>query len=578
MEFKEVLIKDIIPDPNQPRKFFDEHAMDELIASVLEKGVIQPILLRMNKKKQKLMLVCGERRLRASLAVMTAHKTRNTIPAVIRELSDDEALELQIIENLQRKEVHPMEEAVAFKSLLDNGKDLKEIAAKVGKSEFFARQRIKLCSLTDDWQKIFFENRINISEVLKLVLFDADVQKDLLDDVRENEKDIKLNDWMLKKYKGDLESAPFDLNSTTLNKIMGACTNCKYNSATAQLFQDVTKATCSNINCFKTKCDNNFVKALAEAQDDPTMMFVIDEYSDKYSDKFTKSVEQSGFPVMSKYQYSHEELPDKPDFAEFEEEWDYDDGDKTVMEKAFARVMNDYNDDLLQYQKNVDAGKFKNAFMMTGNDRGKFIYISMKKAGSSSPAKATNKTAGADVSATAEDITAEIDRIKTREKRTKEIDQQKIWDELRKQFNPGANASILKGEFTQVEREAIAHTLLSKITYDQNSAFCTLFKAQRIKPDFSNVSEETLRQMTRFFFLNNLPPTTLYSGYSPEALVCLKVANQYFPSVLKEVQDKQDAIAAKRIAKIDKRIGELQKKELATPAAAKKTPAKKSTK
>jgi ParB family chromosome partitioning protein len=155
-EFKLTPLKEIHPDPNQPRKFYDESAMQELIQSVKEKGILQPILVRPNGNG--FVLVCGERRYRASVAAGLTE-----IPTVIRHLSDDEALELQIIENLQRKDVHPMEEAVAFKSLLDNKQKvhtLEEIAARVGKSEFYVRQRMKLNALTKDWQEVFYSKKM----------------------------------------------------------------------------------------------------------------------------------------------------------------------------------------------------------------------------------------------------------------------------------------------------------------------------------------------------------------------------------------------------------------------------------
>lgn len=98
-EFKNVPLKSIKADPNQPRHFYDEAAMEELTASVREKGILQPILLRPSGKTY--MIVCGERRYRAALSVNAAFKDRNEIPAIIRELTDEEALELQIIENLQ---------------------------------------------------------------------------------------------------------------------------------------------------------------------------------------------------------------------------------------------------------------------------------------------------------------------------------------------------------------------------------------------------------------------------------------------------------------------------------------------
>ncbi|MBK7885509.1 MAG: ParB/RepB/Spo0J family partition protein [Chitinophagaceae bacterium] len=101
--------------------------MTELVESIKTNGVLQPILVR--PKGKGYMLVCGERRYRA-----TKEAGLTEVPAVIREMTDDEALEAQIIENLQRKDVHPMEEAVAFNSLIENKKySVIEVAARVGK-------------------------------------------------------------------------------------------------------------------------------------------------------------------------------------------------------------------------------------------------------------------------------------------------------------------------------------------------------------------------------------------------------------------------------------------------------------
>jgi ParB family chromosome partitioning protein len=108
-DFKTILLDDIHPDPNQPRKYYDALAMEELTQSVKEKGVLQPVLIRPNGNGY--ILVCGERRYRAS-----KEAGLTDIPAVIRQLTDDEALELQIIENLQRKDVNPMEEGTAFQN------------------------------------------------------------------------------------------------------------------------------------------------------------------------------------------------------------------------------------------------------------------------------------------------------------------------------------------------------------------------------------------------------------------------------------------------------------------------------
>lgn len=109
MELKEIKLADIVISKTNPRKTFDEQSIEELAQSIIEKGVLQPIVVRVNGKPGKYELVCGERRVRASLKAQTAKKTITTIPAVIRQLTNEEALEVQIIENLQRKDVHPMQ-------------------------------------------------------------------------------------------------------------------------------------------------------------------------------------------------------------------------------------------------------------------------------------------------------------------------------------------------------------------------------------------------------------------------------------------------------------------------------------
>ncbi|MBK7885507.1 MAG: hypothetical protein IPJ81_18210 [Chitinophagaceae bacterium] len=126
------------------------------------------------------------------------------------------------------------------------------------------------------------------------------------------------------------------------------------------------------------------------------------------------------------------------------------------------------------------------AFIVDGNNKGKYIYIELQKSGSQKQAKAALENNG---EVTAEDIDEEIERIKSREKRFKELDQVKVWDNLKPHFNPHANASLLKEEFTQVEREAIAFAIFNKLSYNERDNFRSLFKIK--KENFSDVDEIT---------------------------------------------------------------------------------------
>jgi ParB family chromosome partitioning protein len=217
--------------------------------------------------------VCGERRFRAA---GTAGLT--DIPAVIRVLTDEEALELQIIENLQRKDVHPMEEAVAFKSLVDKGKDVQEIANRVGKKIYYVNQRLKLNQLTKEWQSVYFHSLVSLNDAMRLAVMPDKQQVDFYREQNmpmhiDRKVHISFSDYTFNKYRGNLSTATFDLTDITLNSKMGACTNCQYNSGAMALFPDAAKnPICTNITCFVHKTNFEFDRKLKAAKDDPSMV------------------------------------------------------------------------------------------------------------------------------------------------------------------------------------------------------------------------------------------------------------------------------------------------------------------
>ena len=138
-----ISITDIQKNPYQPRKEFDREKLDELAQSIKENGVIQPIIVRQSPVIGYEILT-GERRYRASLlAGLTS------IPAVVKQLSDQEMMVQSIIENLQRENLNPIEEARAFESLVEKGFTHAEIADKMGKSRPYISNSIRLLSLPE---------------------------------------------------------------------------------------------------------------------------------------------------------------------------------------------------------------------------------------------------------------------------------------------------------------------------------------------------------------------------------------------------------------------------------------------
>lgn len=159
-----------------PRKHFDPVKLAELTESVRASGVLTPAVAR-SVKGGKYELAAGHRRLRAAKAAGLAE-----IPAIVRDMSDAEFLEILSVENLQRDDVHPLEEAQGYKSLLTiDGYDVPKIAKRVGKSESYVYDRIKLLALIKPAQKLFLEDRFSAGHAILLARLKAKDQERCID-------------------------------------------------------------------------------------------------------------------------------------------------------------------------------------------------------------------------------------------------------------------------------------------------------------------------------------------------------------------------------------------------------------
>ncbi len=140
---REIAVADITPNPFQPRKTFDPGALDDLKSSIAEYGVLVPIIVR--RQGDKFELVAGERRWRACAAL-----GRGTIPAIVRASDDRQTLEFAIVENLQREDLNPLEEAAGFAYLIEeHGLTQEEVARRLGKSRPVIANTLRLLALSD---------------------------------------------------------------------------------------------------------------------------------------------------------------------------------------------------------------------------------------------------------------------------------------------------------------------------------------------------------------------------------------------------------------------------------------------
>lgn len=182
-------INDIAPNRNQPRQHFDAEKMEELAESISKHGVVQPIAVR--KLDKGFEIVAGERRWRA--ARMAGLKT---VPAVVMELDERQVMEIALVENLQREDLNPIEEAEAYKTLTEEfGLTQDEISSAVGKSRPAIANTLRLLSLSDDIQSMVRDNLLTAGHARALITLEAGEQKEVVErilkdglSVRETEK------------------------------------------------------------------------------------------------------------------------------------------------------------------------------------------------------------------------------------------------------------------------------------------------------------------------------------------------------------------------------------------------------
>lgn len=217
-------ISEIEPNRTQPRKEFDEQALSELAESISQHGLLQPLLVR-PLTLGGYQIVAGERRYRASrMAGLTE------VPVIIKELTDTETMEIALIENLQREDLSPVEEALGYKALIDeHGFSQEEVAKSVGKSRPAVANALRLLKLPDNIMEYLKDSKISAgharalltleNEELMTELADEIVAKDL--SVRQVEKICKKKPTVQKEEKPEKKPSFYSMVELALSESLG---------------------------------------------------------------------------------------------------------------------------------------------------------------------------------------------------------------------------------------------------------------------------------------------------------------------------------------------------------------------
>ena len=204
----EIDIDLIEPSPAQPRTHFDEARLDELAQSIRSNGIVQPLLVR--RRGARYQLVAGERRWRAA-----QRAGLQRVPAVVREIPDDKLLELALVENIQRQELNAIEEAHAYKRLIETlGLTQETVAQRVGRDRSFVTNYLRLLRLPEDIQRLVEEEKLSMGHARALLgVDDADIQRRVARNVMEQSLSVRETERAIKRIIGGVSPAAATLPS-----------------------------------------------------------------------------------------------------------------------------------------------------------------------------------------------------------------------------------------------------------------------------------------------------------------------------------------------------------------------------
>jgi ParB/RepB/Spo0J family partition protein len=508
-----------------------QDALKELTDSIREHGVIQPILVRPLADGKKYELVCGERRYRAS-----GYAALSTVPATVRELTNEEAFALQVTENLQRKDVHPLREAHAYKYLFDKDKanTISELALKFGKTEHYIQTRLKLNDLIADAKKDFFEGIMTIGHALLLARLTPDDQKKAIERCtqwlqREGKKVrfyntvSNLEEFINAAVICNLGTAAFPKDDTNLIPKAGPCSTCPKRSGANQLFADVKeKDRCFDRKCFMAKRLQFMISQLEVMIDkEPDLVFLQSRRGDKVDPRIDKILKENKIKLLTE-------------------------SDFNTWNNSHAKMKGIYvNGDEVGHRATV------------------YSNTASKKAKSQTPEKVDAKEA--------------IARINERLERAKELDKEKIYTrtiELAKESKTFNQIEIDRHNYGFAEKGMIAKIIYDAAGYTTRQEIDSKFGLNKIKRDselatyFKQMSPHQLSFMVRQIAITNYSASTMHD--STAGFLLADIAREFDVPVT-DIWNEQEQAAIKRKQNADKRKRELQ-------ASIAKTPAKKVTK
>jgi len=431
-----------------PRRFFTKESVQELSESISKQGLLQPITVRPFpemkieapkhlKGKPCYQIVCGARRYKASILAGL-----ETIPCIVREMTDEEAFDAMITENLQRKDVEPMDEARAFNELHKRGTSFEELAARFGKSVSFIRLRIKLNDLVPELAELLEKKELQISHAQEICKLSIEEQSNIFSDhYSPSAKNWnKWSDENIQKIKRNLSQTFKDLDRVGFDKT--DCIDCKSRCGANVLFLEYESNSCQNPICYKQKDNDYRVQLAKEKADSGSILFFSKDYQNEVTEKLTElGYELKPFDYSKYRKIGIEELPER-------ESYDEDDEDHQSEEE--------YQEECSEAQKAIDEqneqianGELIPCWAVNIYAKDEFFYIKnngIQQDGATPEALAQSN---------------KIVELQSKDKRNAEIKVEKITEEL-KMLISKSDYDTYSYPTTDLEKEILIAAMISK--------------------------------------------------------------------------------------------------------------------
>lgn len=541
-----VALADIQPSNYNPRKNFDEKSLAELADSIRQQGVLQAIGVR-PIAENRFEIVFGERRYRASQIAGLEE-----IPAVILEISDETAEEMAVTENLQRKDVTPIEEANAYQKLIESGRhDVQSLAVQFGKNESYIRTRLKFVSLIPEIARLLEQDELTISVATEICRYGEDIQHDIYE--KHLKEGLLYNSWRGMKAsevaKNIERSYTTDLKRYFFDKTV--CLSCPHNTNNMMLFcEEGSCGNCANRKCLEEMNASYLAeKAVQLMEQRPLALLCRDFYG--CNEKVVEQLVTSGFEVekLSVRPADYPEEPEAPDMEDYENAEEY-----AEAYKEYEKELSEYKEECEDVNRRSEAGEIT-LYVTIGHNDISLCYVE-------------NAQVQAVAGEAKDAVVSPIEKLEKQDKRNKEIAQEKTVEDTKKQI---LEVDMTETKFGADEDRMIYFFMLPFLRREHFEAMGIETKETyyylKDEDKMNIIANLTAKQkaiIRRDFLISNFKNA---SGCNATASLLLDFAKKHMPDQLADIQNGHNEVYEKRHLRIEEKIAVLSVQEKAKQEA-----------